>query len=275
VARHRFHEDEWDVHLIELDPAENGDRFRHLFDRFWPNSTRIFSTLEGQTRGRLVTDDPEHPKWAVLHEFSGRSTFIGGSPEPSDVAKAVEVFRQARNVNFLLWPEDERQRLLPDGPDSTGIGTHFWDISPDGEVITALVNSVPAGCEVVAMDRGLSERSEWREQIIDTAFGTVDRFLEVSFGLCLVRGREILSEAYAIYSACGWVEIGTYTAEAHREKGYSSITCAHLVRGCDDRGLRPYWYTSSLNEASRSVARKLGFRHMRTSRYRSYFNSSA
>jgi len=223
----------------------------------------------------LVTDDLENPKWAILQEFSGRSTFVGGSPDALDVASTVEAFRKTGNVNFLMWPKDERHRLLPQGPDSIGIGTHFWDISPDGEVVTALVNSVPAGSEVVAMDHGLAERSGWRGQIIDTAFGTVDHFLEVSFGLCLVQGDEILSEAYAIYSARGWVEIGTYTAEAHRKKGYSSITCAHLVRACADRGLRPFWYTSSLNEASRSVARKLGYRHMRTSEYRSYFNSSA
>jgi RimJ/RimL family protein N-acetyltransferase len=257
--------------MLELDPAEVGDRFRHLFDDNWPNSTRIFSTLEGHTLGRLASDDQDHPTWALLHETGSRSTFIGGDPRPSDVSAIVEAFRDDGNVNFLLWPGDVRQQVLPENPNSVGVGNHFWDIPTGSEEITALINATPEGCDVVPMDRLLAERCEARELTMVGTFGSVDRYLRKSFGFCLVQGEEILSEAFAVYRSQGWVEIGTITAEAHRNRGYSSITCAHLVRACENIGLRTFWYTSSLNDPSRAVARKLGYRHMRTSEYRSYF----
>jgi hypothetical protein len=59
--------------------------------------------------------------------------------------------------------------------------------------------------------------------------------LAQGFGYCLIRGQELLSEAFAADAALGMIEIGTITAECYRRRGYAAVTCAHLIRESEAR----------------------------------------
>lgn len=58
-------------------------------------------------------------------------------------------------------------------------------------------------------------------------------------------------------------EIGVVTDPAHRGRGLSTACTAALVRDIRARGRRPSWTTSPDNIASRGVAARLGFVHVR------------
>ena len=90
--------------------------------------------------------------------------------------------------------------------------------------------------------------------------GSLDNFLANGIGLVMMRGDEIIVEAYASSLGDTQAEIGAITREPYRGRGYAPITCAYLINTCEQRGYRAYWSCDADNEASIRVARKLGFR---------------
>lgn len=80
------------------------------------------------------------------------------------------------------------------------------------------------------------------------------------FGYCLMREDIILCEAFAGPLVDGLIEIGVGTHESHRRRGYATLTCAHLIRACEEKGYRTFWNTNKQNLASKALARKLGYR---------------
>jgi GNAT superfamily N-acetyltransferase len=57
-------------------------------------------------------------------------------------------------------------------------------------------------------------------------------------------------------------DIGVFTHEAHRRRGYSAACAALVAKAMQQRNLIPVWSTGETNAASLAVARKIGFREM-------------
>ena len=107
-----------------------------------------------------------------------------------------------------------------------------------------------------------SKLSRWRDEIDDTCNPPV-AFHRRSPGICLMRGDEILCQAYAPWWGRGVTEIGAVTAEAHRRKGYAKMTCGYLARDCEALGFTTHWTCHASNAGSVKVAQALGFRSER------------
>jgi RimJ/RimL family protein N-acetyltransferase len=76
-------------------------------------------------------------------------------------------------------------------------------------------------------------------------------------------GREICSEAYAVFFGGGRVEIGVITHEEYQRRGCAYVTCQHLIRLCEAQGYPTYWSCEQDNVASVATARKLGYQVQR------------
>ena len=105
-------------------------------------------------------------------------------------------------------------------------------------------------------------------------FGGPEQALRRGIGRCLLRGDEIVCEAFAGPPALGLVELSVTTREADRGRGYATVTCAHLIRDCAEAGWQPYWNCAKQNAASVAVARKLGFRAGKAYRLLAWFRSA-
>jgi RimJ/RimL family protein N-acetyltransferase len=57
-------------------------------------------------------------------------------------------------------------------------------------------------------------------------------------------------------------DIGVFTHEAHRRRGFSSACTALVASVMQERGLIPVWSTGENNAGSRAVAGKIGFREV-------------
>ena len=111
--------------------------------------------------------------------------------------------------------------------------------------------------ELLPIDATWFARCRYRDYYA-AYFGSAERTLEQGFGYCLIRGQELLSEAFAADAALGMIEIGTITSESSRRRRYAAVTCAQLIRECEARGYRTYWNCAKDNLASAELARRLG-----------------
>jgi RimJ/RimL family protein N-acetyltransferase len=151
---------------------------------------------------------------------------------------------------------------LPPAPDYVGKAIDFDQRQPDHS-LDALM-ALPDGCTIrrVEADAELMLRSLEVEDRI-RAYGSVEAAMQHEIGVYLMRGDEILSEAFAGPPTRGIREVGTITPEAHRRQGYSTIACAHLVHLCESLGFDTYWNCAQQNIASAAIARKLRYRRER------------
>jgi RimJ/RimL family protein N-acetyltransferase len=88
----------------------------------------------------------------------------------------------------------------------------------------------------------------------------LDAWEKTSFGYCLMRGDEILSEATVGLPAIGLYEPGVFTQEKYRGMGYGTINTARLIQEIESKGGKSYWNCDKDNLPSIGIAKKLGYR---------------
>jgi RimJ/RimL family protein N-acetyltransferase len=237
---------------------------RGLFDTSQPLAIRCFAVLDGSIHGQIWTDDPTQPTWAAVQEAAFGTLFLGGQPSARVVHALIANLRQADDVALALWPDHPYLRLLPPAPDFDGWELEFTNGALPVDIDLSL--SVPEGCKLQPIDTMWFERCRYRDYYA-AYFGSAERTLAQGFGFCLVRGQELLAEAFAADAALGMIEIGTITGEAYQRQGYGALTCARLIQECNVRGYRTYWNCAKDNQASAGLARRLGYQIEREFRY--------
>jgi RimJ/RimL family protein N-acetyltransferase len=242
--------------VIELPPKRFGD-VGHLFPVDYPNSTMLFSVLEGHLPGAVYAERLADPSWAIVMR-NPDFTFAGGVIDQSTLNDAISEL-SARERLVLVWAPQRLPNLHPPpGSQSVIERLEFFDREPPPRGAGS-ESELPEGTELRQIDAALLERCLWHDMML-RAFGTVRQFVEHGLGFCLMRGDEILSEAYGVFLGAGRFEIGAITAESHRGKGYAVVTCRHLAETIEAQGYATYWSCHRTNVASAATARRLGYR---------------
>ena len=65
--------------------------------------------------------------------------------------------------------------------------------------------------------------------------------------------------AKSAFTSNGFTEIGIYTFDPYRRKGYAYATCVHGLKEIEKRGLKAIWACDVKNTNSVLLAEKLGF----------------
>jgi GNAT superfamily N-acetyltransferase len=229
-----------------------------LFDPSTPNAPMLFAVLEGALPGRAIADHPDAPTVAAV-QTSEWLAFVSRTDSQEAFDAALNGLRRDAMVG-IAWAEgQEGGPITPEAPAKVLERLGFDAITgdPDGR-LAAFRGELPTGITVRPIDAELLARCEWRE-LVESAHGSPEAFLEHAFGLCLMRGDEIVAEAYAPFIGNGVAEVGVVTAETHRGQGLGSIAVAFLGEALADRGLAMYWSCDADNLASIRVANKVGF----------------
>lgn len=259
--------------MVEIDVCAVSPALRALFNAdSLPASLRCFAVLDGQTTGRILADHPTRPTWSVVQEAAFGTIYPGGLWDGQRLCQIVTDLRQGGDVLLGLWPGDSRSADIPPAPEYEGTVLEFTN-RPMLASLDALLRQVPAGCTIRRVNRALFERSidhDWQVMV----YGSVEKALERGQGFYLMRGDDILCEAFAGPPNMGTVEIGVNTREPHRGRGYATFTCAHLVQTCEEQGYQTYWNCASQNLASAAIARKLGYRREQMYRLWAWFQTS-
>jgi GNAT superfamily N-acetyltransferase len=244
--------------LVQLSPQDDLPALHGLFDPDLPAALRCFAVLDGVAAGKIFTDDLANPSSAVVQEAGFGTVYPGGDFPLSVLSRLITDLRRQGNVIIGLWPEDARLQQLPPYPDYASWMVEF---NQRQAPITPFP-PIPDGLALRYIDLELFDRLIGREKYIDI-FGSPDAALLYGFGLCLVRpspvGTKLLCEAFAGPCALGQIEIGVDTREDYRQRGYGTITCAALIKQCEQQGSPTYWNCNRSNQASLALAHKLGY----------------
>jgi RimJ/RimL family protein N-acetyltransferase len=255
--------------MIQLTPKQLTPALRALFDPSLPTMPRAFNVLDGRIAGQILTDDPAHPSWAAVREATFGTLYLGGIFTAPVLHQLVDDLRKTGDVLIGRWPDDLLLPLLPRCPDYDGWTLYFTD-RPRHTGLESYLQQMPSGCELRSRDRALFERSLDRDSAL-AAFGSAEHVLAKSLGFFLMRGDEILCEAATGPAVLGRIEVGVTTHEPYRGRGYATLTCAQLIRTCEEQGYDTWWDCAKQNLASAAVARKLGYRTEREYRLLAWF----
>jgi GNAT superfamily N-acetyltransferase len=232
-----------------------------LFDPALPDHPVLWSVLQGRHMGLAVVDDLDQPTQCVLRT-DACLTYVSRDIAPTFLGEAIPRMLVHGDV-WLVWPTESRTATIPPAGGKPNLRFEFTGCDPHSALLANLQLCLPAGFAIQRIDELLLERCEWRDEMIFYC-GSVDRFLAYDLGICLMRGEEIIVEAYASSFGERLAEIGAITRQEHRGHGYAPITCAYLIEMLDSQGYLPYWSCDEGNQASIRVAEKLGFHHKKS-----------
>ncbi len=231
-----------------------------LFDPSAPDNPALWAVLRGRHTGRALVDDVRHPSQCVLRT-DAVLTFSSRHVSRPFLTGAIAHLQETGDVWLVRPPAQSTSLAVPEAARAVK-RLEFLACDAGSELLAGLRRCLPPGCEIRPIDRQLLERCEWRAEM-EFYCGSVDNFMVNGLGLCMVRGDEIIVEAYVSSFGETQAEIGALTREPHRGHGYAPITCAYLIRACEQRGYQAYWSCDADNAPSIRVARKLGFRQER------------
>ena len=209
-------------------------------------------------KGKIITDDPNNPTWAIVQEAYDGGIYLGGAVDKAIVDAVTTMLRKAGEILICIDPDDPQLDLLSPDPYYDGWAIDFYD-RPIGQGLGRYINQVPAGMELRRLDRDLIMRTQWGPDDVKF-YGGLDAWEQACFGFCLMQGEEILSEATVGPAALRQLrEPGVITHEDHRGKGYGTMVSARLVQEIESMGGVTYWNCAKQNMASAAIARKLGY----------------
>ncbi len=229
--------------MITLTAHEVTPAMAALFDLSQPTMPRAFNVLEGTTRGQIVVDDLAQPTWAVVHESTYGTLYLGGEINAPLLVTLVAHFRPLGDVGIGCWRDDAPNRVLPPQPHYDSSTLYFTDRSRKA-ALQSFIDRLPFGYTLAQRDERLFRQSFDHDATL-TTFGTVENVLRLTLGVVLLHGGVVLCEAATGAPTHERIEVGVTTEEAFRQRGFATITCASLIALCEARGYTTWWDCAS------------------------------
>lgn len=244
-------------------------------------NVHLLGVIDGNNRGKIYVNDIEEPETALIWAIGCVFAIIGNNTN--------ENFNQAL-LPFL------RDYLGPESIELVG-GTHFyvpvyeekWGITLE-KIFEPIKNNkefeklqnlayvfnhnkfdrsdiseykLPEGFSLRKIDRDIIEKDSGQHlkaNILGDFWISVETFLELGFGYCILNGNEVIAACFSGYVSdeCHDIVICTYDKE-NREKGFGTMAAKDYVEYCIQNGLIPFWCTTDDNFSSQRVSEKCGF----------------
>jgi GNAT superfamily N-acetyltransferase len=222
-------------------------RIEKFFQSDHPGTSMARSVLANRCPGTVFVDHPMNPTTALV--AVDNSFLIGGRDlNRTFLERVINRLRQNRALHRT--PE-----WLPGGYTNTIQRKEFRN--RDGSIRSHLPEL--SDIRVCKVTSDLLPRCQWTHEM-ERIFGGLHRFFLHGLGFCLVRGEDILAEAYAAFWGGGPVEIAVVTDRHHRRRGLGLRVCLELIEACEAMGFETCWNCDARNRASIGLANRLSYR---------------
>jgi len=228
------------------------------------------AVLAGNNPGEVLVDSLQNPESVFM--ISPEGCYLAGEAENDKfIAEMKEYFE---NDFIQNWTEDEFEVIfLPKWKTASKIifgsrpliGYKRFHYTVDLKKFTVDVNAqiFPIGTEFVRNNLQLKNMDHIKNWIMNN-WGSYKKYDETGFGNYYLAEDRILS-----WSVCDCIyknrcEIGIWTDDENRRKGFASNVVRSMLKSAKDRGMTEVgWHCSSDNIGSYKTAEKAGFRKER------------
>jgi RimJ/RimL family protein N-acetyltransferase len=247
---------------------------RPLFAGF-DYSLSLEAAIEGVNPGRIFVDDAENPRTGLALTVEGY--LLAGEHDDPEILEALRQFLRDSifsgkvyvngddSLSLAVHPEAWEARLSELIPtyDALSLPRYHYLCR---RVALDWQSSMPEGYTLRRIDRELLSNPDLAlsedlgEEEIEAYWGSVAHFLERGIGFCVLHGVEEVSHCTADCAAGTQVDVGVYTAPAHRRKGLAATVVAATVEHCLSHGFRQVgWHCNVENTGSWKTAERVGF----------------
>jgi RimJ/RimL family protein N-acetyltransferase len=246
--------------MIEISTSEFW-KTAPIFQNIEHSIAIVNAVLEGNSPGRVFVDNPANPSSAFLFP-EGTFFYIHGNETDVDFCQSVykllfeNILPNAVEKEMVLFSFTAawRQRLEPLLNDKGVIPIYrkLFEFNPKKFLeYKKSQAAVPDGMRIQPIDQTLAEKHPEYNPMIEQR--------SKRFGFCLMKGEEVASECSSIFVGGGEAEIDVHTDEKYQGRGYAQLAASAFIEASLQKGLKPNWACWPEREASRSLARKLGF----------------
>ena len=233
-----------------------------------PNRAILSAAIEGRSKSRLVADttqtDPKSSGAALVHCHNG-TVFVGHGVSQSFLESTLLNLRREQRIVLAMTRHQESEYDWGRLGDLLIVERYEYT-NLDFDVVSRLLDQLPANRTIVRIDRDLFRQCTWHEEMRGW-LGNEEYFLYNAAGVCQMDGESIVTEAYAISSENAGTEIGGITHQPYRRAGNAAVTFAYLIADYL-RGFTPiFWSCNQDNLASANTAKRIGFRDRREYRF--------
>lgn len=241
-----------------------------------PGNLKLLKPEQHQVLAGVLGDTPETLQSVHMLRRGSCKAYVAGDParfegaivqgidwpeEPtgfgSDPKVLWALLRLVEGWNCILVPSECAPTLAIILEAEMGCRTRFLD-----DIAHVLTRPVRVFRDAAVMRLTLTDlqRLESAPQELRAGLWGSPRELlvEGSIACALVSG-EIVASALTAACTDQYAEIGVYTQEAYRGRGYATAAASMVTRAAQEEGLIPVWSAGAHNSASLRVARKLGF----------------
>ena len=258
---------------------------RPLFAGF-DYSLSLQAAIEGINPGRIFVDDVENPRTGLALTVEG--CLLAGEHDDPEILEALRQFLRdsiftgkvyvysAESLTLAVHPEAWEARLPELIPAYEAVKLpryHYlcrrvaldWRSSlPEGYTLRRVDGELLA-------DPNMALAEFLDEEEIEACWGSVAHFLERGVGFGVLHEAKEVSRCAADCTAGTQVDVGIYTAPAHRRRGLAATVAAATVEHCLEHGFRQVgWHCDVENTASWKTAERVGFVRNREYAYYCY-----
>lgn len=233
--------------------------------------TFAYAVVEGKQPGKIYADNNINPSSCLILCKSGKYLVAGDTSNTAFNEFLSDYLYDSNNHNryFDLYSSSkdwirEIDEILLDNAAKLSRQLFYLDSSNFYNILD--INTIlPEGFELKKLDSDLFEKysGEMDNSYCDL-WESSNNFIKNGFGFCILKNNEFVSVCNTYYVREGFAEIDIVTNKKFRNKGFALITCAEFIKHCLQNNITPVWDCDDGNEASKNLAKKLGFRSIET-----------
>lgn len=258
----------------ELKPNEF-KKVHSLFQGF-NYSLSIQAAIEGNSPGRIFTDDVSHPRTALALTVEGY--LLAGDNGNPETNEALRIFFKDRIFTGEVFVNGDESMSLAVHPETWE--ARLPELIPTYEIekieryhyLCRILkfdwrNNIPEGYTVRRVDRALLDDAQvifsdemrgWMN--FEEVWWTEDNFLSKGVSFAVLYEGEIVAWCTPDCVAGDRMDIGIVTHRAHRRRGLATIAVAATVEHCLHNGFSAVgWHCNAINIGSWKTAEKVGF----------------
>jgi RimJ/RimL family protein N-acetyltransferase len=257
--------------MIEELPKPDFKKIKTLFTPF-NYQVIIDSLIEGDSDGRIWVDDFIAPKSALM--LSTQGYFLAGDPNNEAfnidlrdlILKFIDTkyfpFYEGCENFFFYTTKDWVPKFVTLFPTRKPfeIRRFHFTINKRTQLLD-WKSKIPEGYEIKQINNTLElEKYKFEDDVKGWVGAGLDSTINRGFGACMLHKNRVITWSNADCASGDRCEIGIFTSEKYRRKGFASITAAAAVEFSFTAGFHTVgWHCEDDNYGSIAVAQKVGF----------------